>query len=285
MELDHADVRRLSGISCVPGRDTRSGGLTIDAVERVARLHGVAIDFGRTPDSPGVRRWPEAEVRRRLAGDFACTALGDYGSLPVSERARDFTGDHSMVGRNLDEARNIVRVGDPLRGAWVWMAWPVFWRYVTTFANATYPGALAGFVRMAAVVPPPDTSTNPEDPAVPSTTVTLYPAGATLRTREATRAFKWDGRQIVARRDFTGPTGAAADARVEIDNGGQPPTGSYIRIASGAYSGYLLPGGVTDVVEVAPVDCSAVEQERDAARAEAASYKDRLARIHGLSAV
>jgi hypothetical protein len=87
--------RKTSGVSCVPGEDTKSGGLTVQAVERTAALYGVDIDFGKVEGS--VRRWTIDEIKGRVNGDYGAVLPGDYDQLPSSiDEQPGFNGDHSV---------------------------------------------------------------------------------------------------------------------------------------------------------------------------------------------
>jgi hypothetical protein len=69
---------KRSGVSCVPGENSKSGGLFISDVERTAATYGVYIDYGRDPGSNQPKRWSEADAKTRLSGDFVGIFLGDY---------------------------------------------------------------------------------------------------------------------------------------------------------------------------------------------------------------
>lgn len=96
------DVRDKSGISCVPGVDTPSGGINIPAIERICTIGGVRIDFGRASSS-FYRRWTKTELRARLGSFYFGHILGQYSHLPAPWRAHGstFQGGHSAGAHDL----------------------------------------------------------------------------------------------------------------------------------------------------------------------------------------
>ncbi len=95
-EMDADDFRHASGVSCIPGKDTPSGGLTIFAVESVCASKGVDIEYGRASSSY-YRRWNMTEIRARLGTYYGAVLLGMYSSVPAPWRAHGstFKGGHS----------------------------------------------------------------------------------------------------------------------------------------------------------------------------------------------
>ena len=137
-ELTADDARRISGISCVPGRDTPSGGLTIAAVEDVLASVGVDIDYGRSVR--GYRRWTDTQGRTRLGTTQGGVLLGDYGEVPEPWRARGstFRGGHSvwihdyrddLPDSHYDVVQETACWHDPLRARPIRVPWSVVNRY------------------------------------------------------------------------------------------------------------------------------------------------------------
>jgi hypothetical protein len=93
------DVRHFSGISCVPGVDTPSGGINIPAIERVYAMKGADIDFGN------YKRWSSAEVKSRLSSIYGGHLMGMYSSVKAPWRAHGstFQGGHSLWAHDLRE--------------------------------------------------------------------------------------------------------------------------------------------------------------------------------------
>lgn len=110
--LSADDVRKESGVSCVPGVHSASGGLYISDVERVCAAHGVAIDYGRT-NGGDPRRWTPADGLERLASEFG-VILGDYDQLG-KYAASTFKGDHSAGAHDYRASDDSVCWHDPLR--------------------------------------------------------------------------------------------------------------------------------------------------------------------------
>lgn len=185
VELAADDVRRQSGVSCVPGHDTPSGGLTVGAVEAVLHGHGIAIDYG-----PGnsLRRWTTADLEQRLGSFDAAIVLGLYSNVDDPWRASgsSFRGGHSVVAHDYreDQADSHFKViqptycwHDPLRPRAIRVPASV----VTRYSQA--PGELkgyAGFVRIPAL-----SGAQYATPMLDRTRV-LYDAGAAVHSTRTT---------------------------------------------------------------------------------------------------
>lgn len=103
VRLTADQVRAQSGRSCVPGVHTRSGGLAIGDVVRVAQANGVAIDYGEIEG--GYTRWSPPTAQARLSSGFGGIFLGDYDQVPAPFRqpGSTFNGDHSLYGHDYRE--------------------------------------------------------------------------------------------------------------------------------------------------------------------------------------
>jgi hypothetical protein len=145
------DFRRVSGKSCTPGVDSRSGGLTINAVAATCAKYGVSIDYGADPNI-ALKRWTATELKTRIRGQYGAVLLGDYDQIPAKYDAQPgFAGDHSVWVH--DGTSYSVCWHDPLRSAHIRVPWTVVIAY-NQKAGSPVKG-LAGFVR----IPLPDTST------------------------------------------------------------------------------------------------------------------------------
>jgi len=102
VEMTADSFRNASGASCVPGKDTPSGGLSIPAIERTCAKAGVDIEFGRASSS-FYRRWNTTELRSRLGTYWFGHILGDYDQVKAPWRAKGstFGGDHSIGAHDL----------------------------------------------------------------------------------------------------------------------------------------------------------------------------------------
>jgi hypothetical protein len=162
--------RARSGVSCIPGRHSASGGLFISDVERTAAIYGVTIDYGREPGG-GLKRWTATEQKARLKGGlFGMVCLGDYDQLPAwLDEQPGFHGDHSTFVHNYRASDDTVCWHDPLGKATRRVKWSV------VVAYNQKPGSpvkgLAGFVRIVIPLPPTDT----EEPDMPG--LDLRPIG------------------------------------------------------------------------------------------------------------
>lgn len=91
--------RAESGVSCVPGVDTVSGGLRISDVKRVAAAHAVALDYGAPT------QWPVTELGARLLAGEGAIVLGDAQDAPVAPTVGVVY--HSAFVHDLDAAGNV----------------------------------------------------------------------------------------------------------------------------------------------------------------------------------
>lgn len=151
------DVRRESGVSCVPGRDTPSGGISVTAAARVAAKHGVELDY--YGDSDTLRHWTTNDGYARLSTIYGCNAIGMYSNMPAPWRAHGstFRGGHTAFGHDVRDdlpdshyhkIQRTVCWHDPLRPRPIRIPWDVFVRY---WQAATPLKGYAGFVK----IPPP----------------------------------------------------------------------------------------------------------------------------------
>ena len=158
-ELTADQVRKKSGMSCVPGVNSPSGGLTIAAVEDVAAEYGVDVDYGRAANS-FYRRWLESEGRSRLGTYYGGIILGNYSRIPDPWRAKGstFRGGHSafchdyredMPDSHFGVIQPTVSWHDPLRPRPIRIPWDVvvgYWQQ---------PGSdLRGFAGWVKIPPP-----------------------------------------------------------------------------------------------------------------------------------
>lgn len=136
------EVRAESGVSCKPGVDTASGGLRILDVQRVAKAHGVTIDYG------GLQSWPAEDLLTRLERGMGAIVLGDAARAPISPTPGVLY--HSVFVHAID-AQGRTHWHDPRLSAASW---------VPLAKVLTYWGVEGGY-RYAGFVPPapPDTST------------------------------------------------------------------------------------------------------------------------------
>lgn len=110
-------VRTESGDSCVPGVHSASGGLYVSDVIRVARKHGVYLNYNLDAND-AARAWPSGELVRRCGAlHEGAIVLGHYGSLPSSLRVGSFTGDHSCFAHDYRTSDDTFCFHDPLRRA------------------------------------------------------------------------------------------------------------------------------------------------------------------------
>lgn len=181
--------RARSGVSCVPGVHSPSGGLYISDVERTAATYGVVIDYGR--DERGhLRRWTEREQVAKLGAGFGAVLLGDYDQIPpYLDESPGFSGDHSGWVHDFRLRDRSACWHDPLALDPRRVPWNVLARY--NHKPGSEVAGLTGFVRIA--VRPPDTSTGddmdsfpiPEEPSV-----AIVRAGAKLYADSAFKTAK-----------------------------------------------------------------------------------------------
>lgn len=157
-EMTADDFRYASHISCVPGADTPSGGITISAVERVCASKGVTIDYGRAATS-FYRRWNMTEIRTRLGTFYGAVLLGMYSSVPAPWRAKGstFQGGHSLFAHDCRDDKPDSHFGkvqrtycwhDPLRDRPIRVPESV----VVAYTQSTSPiKGFAGFVKIPAI--------------------------------------------------------------------------------------------------------------------------------------
>jgi hypothetical protein len=136
--------RTKSGKSCVPGVDTNSGGLTIQAVEATAKLYGIDIDYGEVEG--GVTRWTFATIKSRITKGEGAVLLGDYDQIPAEiDEQPGFNGDHSVFIH--DGNATDVCWHDPLGDKPRRVKWSVAEKYNQKPGSPTQ--GLAGFVQIA----------------------------------------------------------------------------------------------------------------------------------------
>lgn len=149
------EFRKRSGVSCIPGRDTPSGGLPINAVERTCAAYGVDIEYGRAASSY-YRRWNSTEIRARLGTYWGGVLLGMYSSVKAPWRAHGstFQGGHSTWAHDLrddmgDSHDHVIQETvcwhDPLRARPIRVPWSVVYAYTQT--NSSLKG-FAGWVKI-----------------------------------------------------------------------------------------------------------------------------------------
>ncbi len=181
------EVRKLSGVSCVPGHDTPSGGLSVPAIERVCAMYGVSIDFG--PGSTLARR-NITDVYVALSTYYTGHLLGMYSSVrdPWRAHGSTFQGGHSVMAHDVRDDLPDSHYGkvqrtacwhDPLRPRPIRVPWSVIERY--TQSDTPLRG-FAGFVK----VDPPAGATY----ATPMTdrTRTAFPSVAVHKDRTTGKA-------------------------------------------------------------------------------------------------
>jgi hypothetical protein len=156
-EITADDVRRESRVSCVPGQDTASGGLTVNAVEKVCRAHGVAIDY--RGGGSGLKVWTADQGKERLGTYFGGVMLGMYRNVPAPWRAHGstFGGGHSLYVHDYredmgDSSQKVIQPTvcwhDPLRPRSIRVPWRVLLVY---WQSATELKGLAGWARIQAI--------------------------------------------------------------------------------------------------------------------------------------
>lgn len=171
--------RARSGVSCVPGAHSPSGGLYISDVERTAASYGVKIDYGRNRFGQ-LRRWTSTEIRTRLKTHlYGAVLLGDYDQLPASlDEQPSFRGDHSGWIHDYRASDDTVCWHDPLGDK------PKRAQLVHLLRYNQKPGSeVRGFVGWVKIVGLPDTDTedNMESFPIPEKpSVAMARAGATL---------------------------------------------------------------------------------------------------------
>jgi hypothetical protein len=151
------DVRRESRVSCIPGRDTASGGLTVNAVESVGKAHGVSIDY--RGGGSGLKVWTADQGKERLGTYYGGILLGMYRNVAPPWRAHGstFGGGHSLFVHDYredmaDTSQKVIQPTvcwhDPLRPRSI----RVPWRVVTGFwQSGTEIKGLAGWARIPAI--------------------------------------------------------------------------------------------------------------------------------------
>lgn len=176
VQLTSDQVRTLSGVSCVPGVHSASGGLFIGDVIRVADRYRVVIDYGATES--GYIRWPAPEAALRLGDRWCGIFLGDYDALITPSRdwrapGSRFFGDHSAFAHDYRAGDKTVCWHDPLRTAPIRLPMSVLLAY---WQKSTSPvRGFAGWVRDNRL---PDTST--EEPEVPIPAVFSAASGVAI---------------------------------------------------------------------------------------------------------
>lgn len=227
VQLTSDQVRSRSGVSCIPGAHSPSGGLYISDVIRVAGLYGVRVDFGQgAGDIPPYRRWPASEARARLSGPYGMHVLGDYDQIPAPYRApgSTFRGDHSAYAHDYRDDATVCW-HDPLRSAPIRMPLAVLLKYWQK------PGSpvkgLAGFTRL---------------PETPPTYRVHIEAGATVRVYVIGKDTGANGNRCIAKVAFDQkwgrrPSSAPASVGVRRDtcNGLSAATTSLI--TAGTFKG------------------------------------------------
>jgi len=232
--------RARSGVSCVPGAHSQSGGLFISDVVRVFAELGEEIDYG--PVEGGYTRWAPPMLAAKLGTVFGAVLLGDYDALPSRYRASaTFLGDHSTWAHDYRASDGTVCWHDPLRRAPIRIpisAALAYWQK----AGSPVRG-LAGWVRIA--IAPPDTSTEedmatvtidryPEPRGASGTNITGYLADGTTLT-EATWSGLVSGTAVVERTDNRAPQGSG-----------------WVVGASRPFTGYLLPAAALTIAPAPP---------------------------------
>lgn len=148
VEISSDRVRKLSGRSCTPQdppdeHHSRSGGLYISDVVKVAAKFHVAIDYHFDANDVA-RAWTVDDARMRLddlgeGGIF----LGHYGALPKKYRVGTFIGDHSTWAHGYRRSDRTVGFHDPLHRAAIRLPFDALMDYW----QAGPLVRLAGFVR------------------------------------------------------------------------------------------------------------------------------------------
>lgn len=151
-QLTHDQVRTESGVSCVPGIDTISGGLRIADVERVAKAHGVFVDYGRKADGT-YTSWTRDALRQRLVAGHGAILLGDCQDAPVNPTVGVVL--HSAFVHGLD-ANGRTHWHDPRLSQAYWITLADVITYWESFNGSV---RYAGFVAPDQAGNPPDTST------------------------------------------------------------------------------------------------------------------------------
>jgi hypothetical protein len=147
IQLSAANVRTESGISCIAGTDTRSGGLRAVDVQRVAAAHGVTIDYG----PGGLANWPSDELYRRLSSNHAAIVLGDAQDAPVNPTFGVVYHSALVHGLRAGVQGRETHWHDPRLSQGYWVQLGAVDKYQTSMEGVRF----AGFVAL----PLPDTST------------------------------------------------------------------------------------------------------------------------------
>lgn len=153
--LSSDQFRALSGVSCVPGVDSSSGGLRATDVWAVAQSFGVTIHYGGLAGA--IADWPVWALEGRLREGEGCIVLGDCKVAPTSPCATDELYHSAFVhGFRVDGGVEQTHWHDPrLSGA----SWQPLTEVITYWQGMDHGRRFAGFVAPAQTDAPPDTST------------------------------------------------------------------------------------------------------------------------------
>lgn len=156
-QMTSRQFRAESGISCVAGVDTVSGGLRIFDVQRVAQAHGVAINYG------GMQSWPASALAYRLGIGQGAIVLGDCQEAPISPSLNVVYHSAFVHGLRVSDGVQQTHWHDPRLGIAYWVSVA---KVITYWEGMDHGYRYAGFVAPNQIEQPPDTSTGgtfPED--------------------------------------------------------------------------------------------------------------------------
>lgn len=248
-------ARADSGVSCTPGVHSKSGGLFISDVIRVAAKYGVTIDYGVGPAT--YRRWTLDEGKQRLGSGMAAVVLGDYDQVPGPYRApgSTFMGDHSAFAHDYRASDDTVCWGDPLRKEpHIRLPWRVFAAY---WWKPNHP--LRGY---AGWVSDPHVKTSAEAEMFPVVRYQMFREPQTWLTRPGTTLHGYDparpGAPVLSR-TWSVASPALADALVSVawvGTGTAPiPRGSgFLSVTNGVYAGLLIVRSMVEFTDEPPVE-------------------------------
>jgi len=180
--LTSDEVRKESGRSCIPGVDSPSGGLFISDVERVAKAHGVRIDYHR--DRQGrLRPWTTSEAKRKLSTRYGAIFLGDYDQVPAPTRApgSTFKGDHSLFAHDYRASDDTVCWHDPLRRTRIRAPWSTLVAYWQKKGSPVR--GLAGFVEIPDELPDTSTEDEMDTYSIAGNQSAIWPAGSAIHDK------------------------------------------------------------------------------------------------------
>jgi hypothetical protein len=153
-------VRTLSGVSCIPGVDTISGGLRSTDTYWVAKSFGVELNYGGGHGA--VADWPVSALEYRLRIGQGCIVLGDCQEAPTNPSYNVIYHSAFVHGFRVYGGVEQTHWHDPRNSTATWQSVAGVIRY---WQGMEHGLRFAGFVAPNQVAGLPDTSTG--DPPIP----------------------------------------------------------------------------------------------------------------------